>query len=74
MMANVKMTFSVEIDGEIIIQHEIEEQVEKRSYFSQERKLTKDIINKMNEFYSDRWIDTKPWFDSEDNSLQQNFN
>lgn len=51
------MKFSVEIDGEIIIQHQIESQAEKRSYFSQERKLTKDIINKMNEFHSDRWID-----------------
>ena len=47
-MATVKMKFSVEIDGEIIVQHQIEEQAEKRSYFSQERKLTKDIINKMN--------------------------
>lgn len=28
-MANVKMKFSVEIDGEVIIQHEIEEQAEK---------------------------------------------
>lgn len=60
-MANVKMEFIVEIDGKIIIQHQIEEYVEKRSYFSQERKLTKDIINKMNEFHSERWIDEKPW-------------
>lgn len=59
-MALVKMKFNVEIDGKVIIQHEIEEQIEKRSYFSQERKLTKDIINKMNEFYSDRWVDSKP--------------
>ena len=65
-MALVKMKFSVEIDGKLIIQHEIEEQIEKHSYFSQERKLTKDIINKMNEFYSDRWIDSKPWADFED--------
>ncbi|HDL1185263.1 TPA: hypothetical protein PWU47_002588 [Mannheimia haemolytica] len=65
-MANVKMKFSVEIEGEVIIQHEIEEQAEKRSYFSQERKLAKEIINKMNEFYSDRWIDAKPWIASDD--------
>ncbi|MGX2956095.1 hypothetical protein ACWIYZ_03260 [Ursidibacter arcticus] len=65
-MANVKMTFSVEIDGKVIIQHEIEELAEKRSYFSQERKLAKEIINKMNEFYSDRWIDAKSWIASDD--------
>lgn len=60
-MNNVKMTFTVEIDGRTIIQHQIEEQVKKRSYFSSERKLTKEIIDKMNEFHSDRWIDSKPW-------------
>ncbi|HDL1262041.1 TPA: hypothetical protein PWU92_002409 [Mannheimia haemolytica] len=69
-MALVKMKFSVEIDGKVIIQHEIEEQIEKRSYFSQERKLTKDIINKINEFYSDRWVDSKPWTDFEDKEKQ----
>lgn len=69
-MATVRMKFSVEIDGEIIVQHQIEEQAEKRSYFSQERKLTKDIINKMNEFYSERWIDTKPWTDFTANEKQ----
>ncbi|GAB1659177.1 hypothetical protein [Mannheimia haemolytica] len=69
-MSLVKMKFSAEIDGKVIIQHEIEVQTEKRSYFSQERKLTKDIINKMNEFYSDRWIDSKPWTDFEDKEKQ----
>ena len=69
-MAHVKIKFSVEIDGKVIVQHEIEEQAEKRSYFSQERKLVKDIINKMNEFYSDRWIDSKPWTDFEDKEKQ----
>ncbi|OOF65224.1 hypothetical protein [Rodentibacter pneumotropicus] len=60
-MSSVKMTFIVEIDGKTIIQHQIEEQSEKRSYFSQERKLTKEIVDKMNEFHSERWIDAKPW-------------
>lgn len=63
-MNNVKMTFTVEIDGKTIIQHQIEEQVKKRSYFSSERKLTKEIIDKMNEFHSERWIDSKPWSSS----------
>ena len=62
-MSSVKMTFIVEIDGKTIIQHQIEEQSEKRSYFSQERKLTKEIVDKMNEFHSGRWIDKKPWGD-----------
>ena len=69
-MSNVKMTFTVEIDGKTIIQHQIEEQVKKRSYFSSERKLTKEIIDKMNEFHSDRWIDAKPWSDFEDKEKQ----
>ena len=69
-MAHVKIKFSVEIDGKVIVQHEIEEQAEKRSYFSQERKLVKDIINKMNEFHSDRWIDAKPWISSDDKEKQ----
>ncbi|MBB5151866.1 hypothetical protein HNR69_001319 [Histophilus somni] len=55
------MTFTVEIDGETIVQHQIKEQAEKRSYFSQERKLTKEIINRMNEFHSERWLDARPW-------------
>ncbi|THA11037.1 hypothetical protein [Rodentibacter pneumotropicus] len=62
-MSSVKMTFIVEVDDKTIIQHQIEEQFEKRSYFSQERKLTKEIVDKMNEFHSGRWIDTKPWGD-----------
>lgn len=61
MMANVKMKFIVEIDGRSVIHHNIEFQVKKKSYFLHERKLTKDIINKMNEFHSERWIDEKPW-------------
>lgn len=67
-MATVRMQFSVEIDGKTIIQHQIEEHIEKRSYFSQERQLTKEIINKMNEFHSERWVDLKPWaeFNSND--------
>lgn len=69
-MAHVKMKFSVEIDGEVIVQHEIEEQAEKRSSFSQERKLAKEIINKMNEFHSDRWVDAKPWIASDDKEKQ----
>ena len=69
-MINVKMTFTVEIDGKTIIQHQIEEQVKKHSYFSSERKLTKEIIDKMNEFHSDRWIDAKPWCDFEDKEKQ----
>ncbi|OOS00907.1 hypothetical protein B0187_01030 [Haemophilus paracuniculus] len=62
-MATVIMKFTVEIDGKAIIQHQIEEKAEKRSYFLQERKLTKEIIDKMNEFHSERWIDSKPWTD-----------
>lgn len=69
-MNSVKMIFIVEINGETIIQHQIEEQIEKRSYFSQERKLTKEIIDKMNEFHSGRWIDTKPWTDFQINENQ----
>ncbi|MDU8924291.1 hypothetical protein RYD26_05105 [Pasteurellaceae bacterium LIM206] len=69
-MNRVKMTFTVEIDGEMIIHHQIEEQIEKRSYFLQERKLTKEIINKMNEFHSERWIDAKPWTDIKTNEKQ----
>ncbi|MGX3020348.1 hypothetical protein [Ursidibacter sp. B-7004-1] len=61
-MVNVKMTFSVEIDGETIIQHQINEQGKiTRSRFHEERKLAKEIIDKMNEFHSERWIDKKPW-------------
>ncbi|WP_244149120.1 hypothetical protein [Rodentibacter mrazii] len=55
------MTFTVEIGGETVVQHQIEEQAEKRSYFSQERKLTKEIVNRMNEFHSERWLDARPW-------------
>ena len=69
-MVNVKMKFSVEVDGKIIIQHQIEEQAEKRSYLSQERKLTKEIIDKMNEFHSGRWIDAKAWTDFKTNKNQ----
>ena len=69
-MLNVKMKFSVEVNGEIIIQHQIEEQAEKRSYLSQERRLTKEIIDKMNEFHSGRWIDAKPWTDFKTNKNQ----
>ncbi|OOF72419.1 hypothetical protein [Rodentibacter caecimuris] len=60
-MVNVKMTFTVEIEGETIVQHQIEEQAEKRSYFSQERKLTKEIVDKMNAFHAERWIEARPW-------------
>ncbi|MDC2825880.1 hypothetical protein PHA51_07540 [Rodentibacter pneumotropicus] len=69
-MVNVKMTFTVEIEGETIVQHQIEEQVKKCSYFSQERKLAKEIINKMNEFHSERWIDAKPWDNFKANEKQ----
>lgn len=69
-MATVIMKFMVEIDGKTIIQHQIEEQTEKRSYFLQERKLTKEIIDKMNEFHSERWIDSKPWTDFNVNKMQ----
>ncbi|HDX0980437.1 hypothetical protein E5134_10825 [Pasteurella multocida] len=65
-MCNVKMTFTVEIDGETIISHQIEAQAEKRAYFSQERKLAKEVIDKMNEFHSERWINAKPWADLEE--------
>lgn len=69
-MATMIMKFIVEIDGKVIIQHQIEEQTEKRSYFLQERKLTKEIIDKMNEFHSERWIDSKSWTDFHVNEVQ----
>ena len=69
-MASVKMTFVVEVDDNQILQHQIEVQSEKRSYFSQERKLSKEIVDKMNSFYSERWIDAMPWIDSNFNEQQ----
>ncbi|OZN25663.1 hypothetical protein CFY87_00070 [Actinobacillus seminis] len=65
-MNNVKITFSIEIDGETIISHQIEAQAEKRTCFSQERQLAKEVIDKMNEFHSERWINAKPWADLEE--------
>lgn len=61
-MANVKMTFMVEVDGEAVIRHQVEEEITKRgSYFSQERQLTKEIINKMNKFHFERWVELQAW-------------
>lgn len=61
-MVNVKMTFTVEIEGETIVHHQIKEQTKvTRSRFYEERKLTKEIIDKMNEFHSIRSVDSKPW-------------
>lgn len=75
------MTFTIEIDGETIIQHQINEQGEiTRSRFHEERKLAKEIIDKMNEFYSERWIDKNLGLflmlmkNNNDNSFQWNFN
>lgn len=58
-MINVKMTFTVEITVKPLFS--IKEQAEKRSTFREERKLTKEIINRMNEFHSERWLDARPW-------------
>ncbi|OOF50765.1 hypothetical protein BKK52_01045 [Rodentibacter trehalosifermentans] len=61
-MANVKMTFMVEVDGETVIRHQVEEEITKKGfYFSQERQLTKEIINKMNEFHFERWVELQAW-------------
>ncbi|MBN6077298.1 hypothetical protein HYE59_07075 [Aggregatibacter actinomycetemcomitans] len=61
-MSHVKITFTVEVDGETIVQHQIEEEnMKKDFYFSQERELTKEIIDKMNKFHYARLIDAKPW-------------
>ena len=61
-MANVKMTFMVEVDGEAVIRHQVEEEITKRGfYFSQERQLTKEIINKMNKFHFERWFELQAW-------------
>ncbi len=61
-MANVKMTFMVEVDGEAVIRHQVEEEITKRGfYFSQERQLTKEIINKMNKFHFERWVELQAW-------------
>ncbi|QPB42877.1 hypothetical protein [Rodentibacter haemolyticus] len=61
-MANVKMTFMVEVDGEPVIRHQVEEEITKKGfYFSQERQLTKEIINKMNEFHFERWVELQAW-------------
>lgn len=61
-MANVKMIFIVEIDDEVILEHQIEHLVIKSHYsFSQERKLTTEIIDKMNAFHSEKWVNQRPW-------------
>lgn len=60
-MPIIKMTFTVEINNTNIVQHSIEIKPQKCSYFSQERKLTKEIVDKMNGFYSEWWVDSKPW-------------
>ena len=61
-MANVKMTFMVEVDSETVIRHQFEEDIIKKGfYFSQESQLTKEIINKMNEFHFERWVELQAW-------------
>ncbi|TYA23492.1 hypothetical protein FXB91_04635 [Aggregatibacter actinomycetemcomitans] len=44
-MATVKIRFSIEIDNELLINHQIEQ--EKNASFRKERELAEEVINKL---------------------------
>ncbi|HGO5818642.1 TPA: hypothetical protein ACU207_002357 [Mannheimia haemolytica] len=49
-MAIVKIRFSIEVDGELLIDHKIEQ--EKNNSFDKEREFAEEVINKLNTFYT----------------------
>ncbi|MDG2961739.1 hypothetical protein [Exercitatus varius] len=63
-MTDVKIRFSIEIDGIDVIHH-IVQRNEKRTDFDLDRTLALEIINRLNTLYTDRDIFYQPWKDLE---------
>nr|WP_314370777.1 hypothetical protein [uncultured Acinetobacter sp.] len=60
-MATVKIRFSIEIDNELLINHQIEQ--EKNASFRKERELAEEIINKLNTLYTELNVHQQNWAD-----------
>lgn len=60
-MATVKIRFSIEIDNELLINHQIEQ--EKNASFRKERELAEEVINKLNTFYTEQNVLQQNWAD-----------
>ncbi|QEH45973.1 hypothetical protein [Aggregatibacter actinomycetemcomitans] len=60
-MATVKIRFSIEIDNELLINHQIEQ--EKNASFRKERELAEEVINKLNTFYTGLNVHQQNWAD-----------
>ena len=63
-MANVKMKFSVEVDGENFAEHTVEYQsiyLMRQPLETDEEKLATDIINKLNQLETTKKLKSKNW-------------
>ncbi|HHW7523216.1 TPA: hypothetical protein ACU203_002590 [Mannheimia haemolytica] len=60
-MAIVKIRFCIEVDGELLIDHKIEQ--EKNNSFDKEREFAEEVINKLNTFYTGMNIHKLNWAD-----------
>ncbi|MGR3807806.1 hypothetical protein SAMN05660772_02053 [Pasteurella testudinis DSM 23072] len=60
-MSKVKMSFSIEVDDNILIKHSIEQ--EQVTSFHKDREFAEEVINKLNTFYTGLNIYHQDWED-----------
>ncbi|AAP95844.1 hypothetical protein A6046_00900 [[Haemophilus] ducreyi] len=70
-MATVKITFSVEIDGVNIVNHFVQRDVNKKQ-FELERRLSVEIIDRLNTLYTNTEVFNRPWQDLETLKKEKN--
>ena len=60
-MSKIKMSFIIEVDGEVILEHSAEQ--DNCNHLDKEREFALEVINRLNCFYSEKRLYQKKWVD-----------
>ncbi|MBN6058642.1 hypothetical protein [Aggregatibacter actinomycetemcomitans] len=70
-MATIKIRFSIEVDGVDVVNHLIQRNLNKKQ-FDLERKLSVEVIDRLNTLYTSADVFHRPWKDLETLKKEKN--